>query len=531
MGVSPAPRLVVDLTGLLAISAALTLAASSGQGWPANWADGLPTAPSASPSPVPPPAPVSPPAPLPLPLALRAGPRIVRPPAVAGQFYPADTAELYEFVDRTLSASPPVGIRGARAVLVPHAGYVFSAEVAAASFREIGMPFKRVFILASNHSGDVHFNGVSIPRESHYAVPGAEIPISAVVDELKSDPLFVDEPRAHGMHMIEVELPYLHRLRRGDFSIVPLIAGGMDLPAVQRLAEIFDRYADPETLFVFSVDLSHYYKYEEARNLDHFTIQAIMSRDDAQLRRAVTDGNQVLLAMLFLAARRGWDPTFLMYRNSGDVGADKNRVVGYASIVFHEPLDFSEQEQRDLLAFARRAAEEYVRTGQTPHDPGLVERHPVFRIPRGAFVTLKKAGRLRGCIGSLLPRTSLYEDVRAHAVDAAVHDVRFSPVTPEELDRLTVSISVLEYPQRVYVNDPREYLTVLRPNKDGVILIYQGRQSTFLPEVWHEIPNAADFLSQLCLKQKSPATCWSDTGDARAALYRYSANVLERSLP
>ncbi len=462
-----------------------------------------------------------PPAPLPV---LAGAPR-VRAPVVAGQFYPSDPDELFREVTRLLAASPAIGLRGVHAILVPHAGYPFSAAVAAASFRELDRNFRRVFILASNHNGAVNFAGVSLPDETRYAIPGAEIPLSGVLNDLRDPALFVHEPQAHVLHMIEVELPFLHQLRGrpdpADYSIVPMIFGSMDTNAVDRLAAILDGYVDPTTVFVFSVDLSHYYPDETARQLDQYTIDSLMARDRSAIMRARTDGDQVLDTLLALVQRRGWQPTLLMARNSGDANGEKGRVVGYAAIAFHEPFSLTEAEQRDLLTFARTRVEERVRHGRVPEPEGAwLDQHPIFRIPRGVFVTLEKKGTLRGCIGDLMPTKPLYLGVQDAAVSAAVNDPRFPPVAEDELRDLSISISVLDYPARVSVSRPEDYLHVLRPGKDGVILEYNGRRSTFLPQVWRDLPQPEDFLSRLALKQGAPADAWRSPS---AILYRYEA--------
>jgi AmmeMemoRadiSam system protein A/AmmeMemoRadiSam system protein B len=459
--------------------------------------------------------------------ALRDRPRTVRPPTVAGQFYPSDAKQLYDQVDRLLSAAPSAGLRGVRAILVPHAGYAFSAAVAAASFRELAPDFRRVFILAANHNGEANFSGVSLPDETHYAIPGAEVPLAAVIDELRDPGLFVHEPRAHTMHMIEVELPFLHELSRRasrpDFAIVPMIVGRLDSQAVDRLAATLDAQADGDTVFVFSVDLSHFYPDRTARQLDQYTVDTLMSRDRAALASARTDGNQVLDTMLALAARRGWEPTFLAAQNSAETTGDTSRVVGYAAIAFHEPFSLTDAEQQELLAFARSRIEEQVRHGHAPEpDAAWVDRHPLLRIPRGVFVTIEKHGRLRGCIGDLYPRKALYEGIHENAINAAIHDPRFPPVTEDELDDLSLSISVLDYPARVTVNQPDEYLRVLRPERDGVILAYDGKRSTFLPQVWRDIPDPEEFLASLARKQGAPPDAWRSPS---AVLYRYAAYV------
>ena len=355
-------------------------------------------------------------------------------------------------------------------------------------------------------------------------MPGAEIPLSAIADDLAGDPLFVHEPAAHTMHMIEVELPFLHHLRglpsAADFEIVPMIVGRMDAAGIDRLAQVLDSHADDETLFVFSVDLSHYYPDEKARKLDSYALEAVMSRDPGALSRARTDANQVLQAMVILAERRGWEPSMLAYRNSGDVSGDRGRVVGYGSIVFTEPLRFTVAEREALLAYARRAMVAHIGRGGAPAASELLAEHPVFRVPRGVFVTLKKGGQLRGCIGHLTAKGPLFEGVRSCAIDAAVNDHRFDAVTADELDDLTVSISVLDFPRRVFVERPQERARMLVPHRDGAILVSEGRSSTYLPSVWESIPEPREFLSRLCAKQGSPADCWLDPS---TIMYRYSA--------
>ncbi|UCF81160.1 MAG: AmmeMemoRadiSam system protein B [Acidobacteriota bacterium] len=515
-GRPPIARLALPLALLVILSLALAVLIGRGKGlWEDVLLENLPPADERRA-----PEPVSPRLPAP---SIRV--RNVRPAYAAGKFYPEDTEELFDMAGQMFSNAQFVGLKGCRAILVPHAGYVYSGEVAAVSFRQLDKNFRRAFILAANHSGEADFKGVSIPLVTHYAVPGAEVPLSDIAEELRADPLFTHEPLAHRDHMIELELPFLHLLRgqpdEPDFSIVPMILGRMDTEDSERLAEILHRYSDDETIFVFSVDLSHFFDDQRARNLDAYTIRSIMSQDRDALSRATTDGNHVLLTMLGLAERGGWEATNLGYRNSGDVSGDKSRVVGYTAITFHEPFSLSAEEQKLLLALAREGIGEYLESGRLkgPERTRLAQ-HPILRIPRGVFVTLEKNGRLRGCIGDLFPRGPLFESVLSCGVKSAVQDRRFSPVTREELDQLTISVSVLEFPRPVEVASPLDYLKVLRPGKDGVILLYRGGQSTFLPYVWKDISDPVEFLARLCQKQGAPPNCWRDR---QAALLRYGA--------
>jgi AmmeMemoRadiSam system protein A len=120
----------------------------------------------------------------------------------------------------------------------------------------------------------------------------------------------------------------------------------------------------------------------------------------------------------------------------------------------------------------------------------------------------------------------LLESVRSCAVDASLNDRRFRPVTAEELDDLSVSISILDFPRLVRVERPEELARALRPHRDGAILVHGGRRSTYLPSVWESIPEPREFLSRLCIKQGSPADCWLDPA---TSLYRYSAYEIAES--
>jgi len=459
------------------------------------------------------------------PPVIRPGPPKVRQARAAGLYYPADPAELYRTIDQLLGLDKPLGLVNARSVLAPHAGYIYSGDVAAAGFRQTTKDFNRVFILAANHSNEADFNGVSLPDFTHYQIPGADVPLAAVVDDLLKKPLFVQEPAAHTKYMIEVELPFLYSLRnrpaKPDFAIIPMILGHMDETSITQLAKILHSYDDGHTLFVFSVDLSHFYTDSKARQLDTFTIQSILSRDTTSLARSTADGPQVLLTMVELAELSGWESTMLQYKNSGEVSGDKNKVVGYTAIAFHEPFSLSSKEQEELLILARNTIKQFLQEGDYDNaDPALLDKHKILKIPRGVFVTLKKNGQLRGCIGDIISPNPIFEGVQLCAVRSATRDSRFSPVTLDELDRVIISISVLEFPSQIKAADPEEYPSLLRPGRDGIIMIHKGKRSTYLPQVWDDIPDPVKFLSRLCLKQGSPADCWLDK---ETTLYRYGA--------
>lgn len=460
-------------------------------------------------------------------------PEAVLPAQVAGSFYPSDPGELRQQVGRCLSAGPVLGLRGIRAVIVPHAGYVFSAAVAAHAFRELDSSPKTVFLLADNHNAQANFTGVSFPNVGAMEVAGVQVPLSGICWKLAAaaPDLFCNVPAAHQAHMIEVELPFLLASRqwpaKPDFEIVPLVlSGNLSQPQMDQLADLLNSHAGPGALFVVSTDLSHYQGYNIARQWDFGTIAHILAKEGDELSPLSCCGLQSVRTLLALASRHGWETSRLGYDNSATASGDTQRVVGYGAIALTEPLSFTPEEQKALLGYARQVVETKIRTGaELAVDDAWLDQFPIFRLNRAVFVTLKKNGELRGCIGSLTNLEPIHESVRSNAISAAIHDTRFSPVTAAELDKLSYTVSVLTYPAKVKA-EPAQFSTILRPKRDGVILTIGGRQSTFLPEVWEEIPQPPEFLAHLCLKQGSPPEAWKSP---EAVMHTYTAFVMHET--
>jgi AmmeMemoRadiSam system protein A len=171
------------------------------------------------------------------------------------------------------------------------------------------------------------------------------------------------------------------------------------------------------------------------------------------------------------------------------------------------PDNLTAEEKVFLLKLARQALEKGV-CGESPPQIDVDTLSDRIRALGASFVTLTRRGNLRGCIGALEPYQSLAEDVREHAVAAAMDDYRFPPVQPEELSEISIEISRLTIPTPVEYNSPEELIQRLRPGKDGVILHDGIRRATFLPQVWEKIPDTGLFLSQLCMKMGSPPDAW-----------------------
>jgi AmmeMemoRadiSam system protein A len=167
-------------------------------------------------------------------------------------------------------------------------------------------------------------------------------------------------------------------------------------------------------------------------------------------------------------------------------------------------MKITDDQKQTLRKLARNTIEKHLGLDTRPIDTD----DPLFQQKSGVFVTLQKNQQLRGCIGSLSAHQSILDGVQDHAVNAAFNDNRFAQVTPEELADISIEISILTEPQPLQFTDASDLLKKLQPGKDGVILKYGYQSSTFLPQVWEQLPDPEQFLSHLAIKAGLPADWW-----------------------
>jgi hypothetical protein len=435
----------------------------------------------------------------------------VRVPAVAGTFYPSGGKELRALVRACLKTADGIGVDGKiRGLVAPHAGYVYSGIVAAAVYKQIDADIKTVIIIAPSHY--VAFQGASIPEVSAYRTPLGDISLARIVSGLRKEPGFTFVADAHiAEHSLEVQLPFLQEVL-GEFDLVPIVVGNID---PKMLAHAILPYIKEDTLVVASSDLSHYYSYDKAIEKDSICTMAIPSLDFDRMDACEACGKIPVLCLMHIAQANGWSGALIDYKNSGDTGGPKNRVVGYAGIAFTGGLKMSDNkrdipaaQRKFLLELARSTITAEIKNRELPQyskkiPPGLAEE-------RGTFVTLHIENRLRGCIGSILPVEPVYESVRKNALNSAFRDPRFSPLTANELDKVHIEISVLTRPKRLSFTDGEDLKRRLKPNMHGVILSHHGNSSTFLPQVWEQLPDKEEFLEHLCLKGRMDKSCWKN---------------------
>ena len=261
----------------------------------------------------------------------------VRPAAVAGMFYPDNPRELRGEVDRLLDA--PAASRGPtgipKALIVPHAGYVYSGPVAASAYARlapIADAVRRVVLLGPAHR--VGFDGIALPGVTGFATPLGVVPIDAEAAAIvRRLPQVRDHALAHvDEHSLEVELPFLQRTL-GEFKLLPLLVGHASAALVADVLDLL--WGGPETLIVVSSDLSHYHAYADARLRDRATAEQILAGEPT-LDHEQACGATPVNGLLRVARVRGLGPTLLDLRNSGDTAGDRRRVVGYAAFQFAE---------------------------------------------------------------------------------------------------------------------------------------------------------------------------------------------------
>ncbi len=435
----------------------------------------------------------------------------VKPPAVAGMFYPADPGTLKAQVSAFLEAASAEESAPPKAVIAPHAGYRYSGPVAGSAYaplRSLAGRVKRVVLLGPAHR--VGFRGVAVSSAEAFDTPLGAVPVDVEGIRLARGFPFVSEHDAAFAeeHSLEVHLPFLIETLR-SFRLVPLLVGDAAPEDVSKLIDAL--WGGPETVFVISSDLSHYHDYDTARERDAATSKAIECLDYGAIGYGDACGRNAVNGLLYLAGGRGLSARTVDLRNSGDTAGGRDRVVGYGAYLIHEsePGRLSFADRRVLLGLAANSIRHGLEHGRPrPVDPR--EFSDTLRELRASFVTLKLALELRGCIGSLTPSRTLVEDVCHNAHAAAFSDKRFSPVTADEAARLAISISVLSPAESLSVKSEAELLSALRPGIDGLVIEEGRRRGTFLPAVWESLPEPSDFVRQLKIKAGFGADYWSD---------------------
>ena len=466
---------------------------------------------------------------------------VVRPATQANRFYTGDARELSEEVDSFLAQHKGRTVyNNVAAVIVPHAGYYFSGNVAASAYMSIptDKPFKRIFLLGPSHHE--WLNGASVNTEAdYYATPLGNVKVDreTAVDLTEKDSVFCYRRSAHDReHCLEVQLPFLQRRFKGDVPpIVPIIISTNDFSKLKKMAEVLKPYFTDENLFVISSDFSHYPSYEDACEVDARTGKAVESGDVEQFiaaieanarlgkRNLVTSAcGEFAIVTLMCMLDSSYEVKHLMYQNSGDIdNRDRSRVVGYHSFVIlrggqqRTTTDFtlSDEDKKMLKDIALQSIKDSLDCKPIATTSSLT---PALKAKCGAFVSLHKHGQLRGCIGHFGEDVPLHEIVAEMARAAAFEDPRFSPVRREELNDIDIEISVLTPMRRIQTLEEFEL------HRHGIYIRKGYRSGTFLPQVADEVNWTKEEFVGHCSRDKA-GLGWNGWKDAE--LYVYEAIV------
>ncbi len=483
----------------------------------------------------------------------------VRPATQAGRFYEGNPQVLSHEVDSLLARHANDGTYdNVAALIVPHAGYYFSGNVAASAYMALDSTkqYKRIFLLGPSHHE--WLDGASVNTEAdYYATPLGQVKVdhetavklttdcTDLTDSASNtDKILFYEPKAHDReHCLEVQLPFLQRFFTLHSSlstkevppIVPIIISTNDFQKLQQIAETLKPYFTDENLFIVSSDFSHYPSYDDACAVDAKTGKAIESGDVSQfiatiqanarsgIRNLATSAcGELAIVTLMLMMDSQYQVKHLLYQNSGDIdNYDPTRVVGYHAFAIlrgeEKTFSLSDKEKKTLKDIAYNSIKDSLDGKPVAvANSSLFILHSSLKEKCGAFVSLHKQGRLRGCIGHFGEDVPLYEIVAEMARAAAFEDPRFQPVTHDELDDLDIEISVLTPMRRI------QSLDEFQLHKHGIYIKKGYRSGTFLPQVADEVNWTKEEFVGHCSQDKA-GLGWDGWKDAE--LYVYEAIV------
>lgn len=452
----------------------------------------------------------------------------VRESVLAGSWYPAEAGKLRRDIEGWLEQAGRPKLSGrVVALLAPHAGYVYSARVAAHAFAVLAeQEVDTLVVLAPSHR--VAFDGVSVWDGGSWRTPLGLVELDReFIERLRGESggLVRPLPEAHAKeHAVEIQLPFAQAVAP-EARLVPLVLGRLGEQDLETLAQALTRtmkaFPERRAVLLASSDLSHYHDAETARKLDAELERRAAGLDPEGLVRSLNAGTceacggaalaTVMLAARELGASRG---EILAYGHSGEVNGDDSRVVGYLAAAFLVEEGRYGSEARALL---HEIARESVLSRLEGREPVYPEHLPAELLADGAaFVTLKKQGRLRGCVGAVVAREPLAECVKYMARAAAFEDRRFPPLERGEYGELEFEISVMSPLEPIAPGD-------VVVGRHGLLVRRGWNQGLLLPQVPGEWGwDRETFLDQTCRKAGLDKGCWREEG---AELFGFTAEV------
>ena len=442
----------------------------------------------------------------------------IKEPAVADMFYSGNAEELKNQISEFASNNGNKYEYRTRAVIVPHAGLVYSGQLAYEGIFQLARDIKNIFIFAPAHR--VPFGGLALSGYDEWKTPLGTIPVNQGVNKILSEKFrarILDEAYTEE-HSVEIELPIIQTLF-DNVKIIPVLVGNSAPDVITDI--ITEYYPDKEFGFVISSDLSHFLNDNKARETDSETARMIESGNIENLKHEQACGATGIFGLTEYANKMNYSLIRINMYNSSVVSGDKSRVVGYGAWFLYEGKKnrfIKKYYSEYLLNLCRNVIKSRFNGNKI-----LTNHSQVFNEYGACFVTLKKFHNLRGCIGSIVAHQPLISDLVQNAQSAAFHDPRFNPVEESELNDLSIDVSILSEPKQMSFSDEADLLRQIVPFKDGIIIKDGWQQAVYLPSVWEDLPDKELFLKSLKIKAGMSPDHFSKNFEA----YKFETEYIE----
>ncbi len=432
----------------------------------------------------------------------------IKEPSVSGMFYPSDR-EVLERQINNFAQNIAESEYKSRAVIVPHAGLVYSGQLAFEGINSLKRDIKNLFIFAPAHR--VAFQGLSLSGFDEWKTPLGNIELNQTVNrklEGKFNAKIYDEAFREE-HSVEIQLPIVQTIFK-DVKIIPVLVGRENPEEITEI--ISEYYPNQDFGFIISSDLSHFLTDDKAKQIDGKTAEMIESGDIQNFSYEQACGAVGIYGLVQFANKNNFSLIRVNMYNSSLATNDKTRVVGYGSWFLYEGTK-NKFIKKYYSEYSLKLCREVILARFDGRK--ITTHHPsVFESDGACFVTLKKHGQLRGCIGSIIAHQPLIQDLVQNAQNAAFRDPRFNPVSEYEIKDLSIDISVLSTPKQMRFKDEADFMNQIVPFKDGII-IRDGRfQAVYLPSVWEELPDKETFIRTLKMKAGLSPNHFSKTFEA-----------------
>ena len=451
-------------------------------------------------------------------------------PSFAGTFYPEKAEELTNLLN---SYMQEITVEyKSKAIIVPHAGVCYSGYAAMIGFQHLELN-ENIFIIAPSHHDS--FNNIALPEYGYFDTPLGSLEVNnrLIKNIAEKFPCMLSNEVFDREHSIEIQLPFLQHIffpktmSAIDFvkglkkigkrvKIVPILVGNCDY---RLISDLISTYWENSS-FVISSDLSHYYTQQEARQIDTYTATIIETGKLEYFQPQQACGITGIMGLIDFANHNDCSLIRAMMYTSGDITKETDKVVGYGSWYLHTDTknDYIERFYSEYIldVVKRSIISSFSGEDFVPSDiPSVLTQYGA------SFVTLKRNGHLRGCIGSIYPTKPLILDLIDNAKNAAFQDTRFEPLAQSELSDLQITVSILSSIEKINFKDERDLLSKIYPH--GVIISAMNRRAVYLPEVWEQLPERDVFLNSLKEKAGLPQTYFSK----RLEAYKFDTVVIE----